>query len=159
MQIMNLWGMFFHPANVSSLTFSLQVKSCSALCVVLIQTKLYLHGILFLAACRSLQHRHETQQAITIINITETHPTMRRSWRLIWQLRPANQGWHSHRTLEGPLLLSPSSTHFPFLLQRSHSVVVAESRLLDVQSACTCVNFGLSHHNLIFLMQSICFTC
>ena len=33
MQIMNLWGMFFHPANVSSLTFALEVKSCSALCV------------------------------------------------------------------------------------------------------------------------------
>ena len=32
MQIMNLWGMFFHPANVSSLTFALEVKSCSALC-------------------------------------------------------------------------------------------------------------------------------
>ena len=32
MQIMNLWGMFFHPANVSSLTFTLEVKSCSALC-------------------------------------------------------------------------------------------------------------------------------
>ena len=31
MQIMNLWGMFFHPANVSSLTFTLEVKSCSAL--------------------------------------------------------------------------------------------------------------------------------
>ena len=96
--------------------------------------KMYLHGMLFLAAWRSLQQRHETQQAITIINITETHPTMRRSWRLIWQLRPANQGWHSHRTLEGPFVLSPSSTHFPFLLQRSHSVVVAESKLLDVVS-------------------------
>ena len=37
MQIMNLWGMFFHPANVSSLTFSLWVKSCSALCDVEIE--------------------------------------------------------------------------------------------------------------------------
>ena len=32
MLIMYLLGMLFHPANVSSLTFALEVKSCSALC-------------------------------------------------------------------------------------------------------------------------------
>ena len=32
MHIMNLWGMSFHPANVLSLTFALEVKYCSALC-------------------------------------------------------------------------------------------------------------------------------
>ncbi len=39
MQIMNLWGMFFHPVYVSSLTFSLWVKSCSALCAQLTPVK------------------------------------------------------------------------------------------------------------------------
>ena len=88
--------------------------------------KINLHGILFLGLCLSLQQRHETQHAITIINMTDTHPTISKSCRLIWQLRPANQGWHSQRTFEGPFVLSPSRTHFPFLLQRSHSVVVAK---------------------------------
>ena len=32
MRIMNLWGMLFHPANVLSLVFALELKSCSALC-------------------------------------------------------------------------------------------------------------------------------
>ena len=32
MLIMYLLGMLFHPVNVSSLTFALEVKSCSALC-------------------------------------------------------------------------------------------------------------------------------
>ena len=32
MLIMYLLGMLFHPANVSSLVFALELKSCSALC-------------------------------------------------------------------------------------------------------------------------------
>ena len=32
---MYLLGMLFHPVNVSSLTFALEVKSCSALCAKL----------------------------------------------------------------------------------------------------------------------------
>ena len=108
---------------------SRKIKKTYRLCI------LYSHGILFLAACLSRQQRHETQQAITIMSMTETHPTMRRSWRLIWQFRPANQGWQSHLTLEGPFVLSPSRTHFPFLLQRSHSVVVAEKQIIRCRFA------------------------
>lgn len=81
---------------------------------------LYLHGILFLAACLSLQQKHETPQAITIIKMTETQPTMRSSFRLIWQFLPANQGRHSHLTFD-----TSSKIHLPFLLHKSHSVVVA----------------------------------
>ena len=39
MLIMYLLGMLFHPANVSSLVFALELKSCSALCEGILKTK------------------------------------------------------------------------------------------------------------------------
>ena len=49
MLIMYLLGMLFHPANVSSLVFALELKSCSALCELVdiyntISTAVYLTG-------------------------------------------------------------------------------------------------------------------
>ena len=121
--------------------------------------KINLHGILFLGLCLSLQQRHETQHAITIINMTDTHPTISKSCRLIWQLRPANQGWHSQRTFEGPFVLSPSKTHFPFLLQRSHSVVVAKKIVVKKQNKNTIIkSFTIlrSPHRFIGKGTNIC---
>lgn len=118
--------------------------------------KINLHGILFLGLCLSLQQRHETQHAITIINMTDTHPTISKSCRLIWQLRPANQGWHSQRTFEGPFVLSPSKTHFPFLLQRSHSVVVAK-KIVKKQNQNTILKlFAPTPQRLIGKKNNIC---
>ena len=47
MLIMYLLGMLFHPANVLSLTFALEVKSCSALCgLFLFLVKLGFHAVI-----------------------------------------------------------------------------------------------------------------
>ena len=40
MLIMYLLGMLFHPANVSSLIFALELKSCSALCAKVVMSYL-----------------------------------------------------------------------------------------------------------------------
>ena len=40
----------------------------------------------------SLQQKQETPHAMIIIRQTETAPTMRSSFRLIWQFLPANHG-------------------------------------------------------------------
>ena len=90
---------------------------------------LYLHGILFLAVCLSLQQKHETPQAMTIISITETQPTIKSNFKLIWQFRPANHGRHSQRTLA---LFPSSKIHFPFLLHKSHSAVEAKKRKIYI---------------------------
>lgn len=81
----------------------------------------YSHGILSFPCCLSLQQKQETPHAMTIMRMTETHPTMSSSFKLIWQFRPANQGLHSHLTT-----WASSGTHLPFLLHKSHSVVVAK---------------------------------
>ena len=65
---------------------------------------------------RSLQQKQETPQAMIIIKQTDTAPTMRRSFKLIWQFLPANQGLQLQDTSLA------SRTHCPFLLQSSHSV-------------------------------------
>ena len=54
----------------------------------------YSHGILSFPCCLSLQQKQETPHAMTIMRMTETHPTMSSSFKLIWQFRPANQGLH-----------------------------------------------------------------
>ena len=79
---------------------------------------MYLHGMSFLPLSR--QQKHDTPQAITTMRITETHPTIKSSFKLIWQFLPANQARHSQLTCESWLI-----THSPFLLHKSHSVVVA----------------------------------
>ena len=42
-----------------------------------------LQGMLSLAPLRSLQQKQETPQAMTIIRMTETHPTMSNNFKLI----------------------------------------------------------------------------
>ena len=74
----------------------------------------------FPAPFLSLQQKQETPHAMKIMSPTETQPTMRSSFRLIWQLRPANQSLHSQLTSPPPLMM-----HSPLRLHRSHSVLVA----------------------------------
>ena len=78
----------------------------------------YLHGISFFPLSR--QQKHDTPHAITTMRITETQPTIKSSFKLIWQFLPANQARQSQLTWASLLM-----THWPFLLHKSHSVVVA----------------------------------
>ena len=68
----------------------------------------------------SRQQKHDTPHAITTMRITETQPTIKSSFKLIWQFLPANQARQSQLTWASLLI-----THWPFLLHKSHSVVVA----------------------------------
>jgi len=71
----------------------------------------------------SLQQKHDTPQAMIIIKQTLTAPTISSSFRFIWQFFPANQGLQ----LQDTSVLA--STHCPFLLQSSHSVLAPEQTL------------------------------
>ena len=51
--------------------------------IIILRFLYYLQGILSLAEFLSLQQKQETPQAMTIIKITETHPTMSNNLRLI----------------------------------------------------------------------------
>ena len=93
---------------------------------------LYLHGISFFP--RSRQQKHDTPQAMTTMRITDTHPTIKSSFKLIWQFLPANHARHSQLTWESWLI-----THWPFLLHRSHSVVVAKNYHFILVSYTRCI--------------------
>ena len=91
-------------------------------CCYIIREKVDLQGIMFL--CLSLQQKQDTPQAMKIIKPTDTQPTMRSNFKLIWQFLPANHFRHSHCTSPAPTM-----THSPLRLQRSHSEAVAEHSL------------------------------